>query len=122
MNLVNFGNVLVNCGALKDIPDVIPNTVHMIVLAIKILIPVLLIVFGMMDLAKAVMSNDDKVMKEGQKRFLNRCIYAVLVFFIVAVVQFIFSTIGSTADTPKTGIEKCIDVFINGTDAALDDD
>ena len=38
---------------------------------------IILIIFGMLDLAKAVMANDDKEMKEAQKKLIKRIVYAL---------------------------------------------
>lgn len=93
--------------------EVIPTLTSTIVSIIQWVIPVILIVLGMIDLGKAVTSNDEKQMKEAQKTLIKRIIYAVLVLFIVAIVRFVFSALapGNTNDT----ISGCIDCFINGT-------
>lgn len=106
----------VTCGDIT-IDAIIPTTVHLFVNIIKIGIPVVLIFFGLLDFGKAVMAGEEKEMKEAQGRFIKRCIYAVLVFFIVAIVQFVFSTL-SKADKDNTNNAKsattCINCFING--------
>lgn len=115
-------NVLagVTCDGLV-IPPLIVNLIHYAVLAIKVFVPLVLIVFGMMDLAKAVMAQDDKIMKESQKRLISRIIYAVLVFLIVSLVQMVFNFLGKaeSASADKTGqasAMKCVDCLINGSE------
>lgn len=90
---------------------VLPDTVHLIITIIKIAIPIILIIFGMLDLGKAVMSNDEKEMKSSQTKFIKRILYAALVFFVVTVVQLIF---GMLDDNAK-GEHNCISCFVNGT-------
>ena len=96
-------------------PDlvVIPKLTSNVVSIIQWVIPVVLIVLGMIDLEKAVTSNDEKQMKEAQKTLIKRIIYAVLVLFIVAIVRFVFSALapGNT----NTTISGCINCFINGS-------
>lgn len=101
-----------------DIDPIVPNTISFVVDLLKIGIPILLIVFGMLDLGKAVMSNDEKEMKAGQSKLIKRCLYAVLVFFIVALVQFIVGVLGdqsagSENSVDENNIQDCIDCFIN---------
>lgn len=115
-------NVLagVTCGGLV-IPSLIVNLIHYAVLAIKVFVPLVLIVFGMMDLAKAVMAQDDKIMKESQKRLISRIIYAVLVFLIVSLVQMVFNFLGKaeSGSEDKTGQASamtCVDCLINGSE------
>lgn len=96
--------------------SVLPKAVHMIVLAIQIVVPIILIVFGLMDLAKAVMSNDEKTMKESQGKFIKRIVYAIIVFFVVAIVQLIFNLLGNIGATDSSGDKNsnCLSCFING--------
>ena len=90
---------------------VIPTLTSTVVSIIQWVIPVVLIVLGMIDLGKAVTSNDEKQMKEAQKTLIKRVIYAVLVLFIVAIVRFVFSALapGNT----NTTISGCINCFVN---------
>lgn len=113
----------VTCGGLGGFDGMIPAFTNLAVNAIKVVIPILLIFFGMLDLAKAVMSNDEKEMKGAQGKFIRRAIYAVVVFFVVAVVQLVFSTLGkaevstnndSVDGNKSTGnVAECISCFIN---------
>ena len=108
-------NVLVNCGGI-DIPSVIPNMVHYLVLGIQIFIPIVLIVLGMLDMGKAVMSNDEKVMKENQGKLVKRIIYAVLVFLVVALVKMVAGIDSEDKVADKATISTCINYFVNGVD------
>jgi len=100
----------VTCGNIT-IDEIVPDTVSTIVTILKIAIPIILIVLGLLDLGKAVMANEEKEMKEAQGRFIKRCIYAVLVFFVVAIVQFVFKALAPDGES----IWSCIDGILNGT-------
>lgn len=65
---------------------------------IQIGIPIVLIVMGTIDLGKAVISSDDKEVKAAQSRLIKRCIYAVLIFFIVTLVTVIMELVGTSND------------------------
>ena len=96
----------------------IPKLTSTVVTIIQWVIPVILIVLGMMDLGKAVTSNDEKQMKEAQKTLIKRVIYAVLVLFIVAIVRFVFSALAPDTNAngnTKNTISGCIDCFINNS-------
>ena len=86
-----------NCRGFDFLIRIIKNGVFPI---FQIGIPIILIVFGTLDLGKAVISSDDKAVKEAQSKLIKRCIYAVLVFFIVTLLNLIFSMVGQV-----TGIE-----------------
>lgn len=89
------GNVDDNCGGLEPIVRIIKKGVFPIV---QIGIPILLIVFGTIDLGKAVISSDEKEVKQAQSRLIKRCIYAVAIFFITTLVSLIMSLVSTGAE------------------------
>lgn len=90
------GNVNDSCGGLGPIVRIIKKGVFPIV---QIGIPILLIVFGTIDLGKAVISSDEKEVKEAQSRLIKRCIYAVAIFFITTLVTLLMSLVGTGAES-----------------------
>lgn len=65
-----------------------------VVLVFKIVIPLLLIIFGMVDLGKAVVSSDDKAISKAVGSLVKRFIAAVVLFFVPTIVNAIVSVIG----------------------------
>lgn len=65
-------------------------------------IPIILILFGTIDLGKAVISSDDKEVKAAQSRLIKRCIYAVAIFFIVLLVNLLMKLVGESQQGSKT--------------------
>ncbi len=59
-------------------------------------IPLLLIVFGLLDLGKAVIAGKEDEMKKAQGTLIKRFIYAVAAFLIVTLVTFAMGLVGST--------------------------
>lgn len=104
-----------------EIDPIVPAFTSGCITIIKIAIPIILIVLGMIDLAKAVMSNDDKVVKEAQGKLIKRIVYAVVIFFVVAIVQFVFGLLGTASENAnsdmtsydKDSLSGCISCFIN---------
>ena len=98
---IGVNNEVINdgCGGLRPIVAIIKNGVFPIV---QIGIPILLIVFGTIDLGKAVISSDDKEVKQAQSRLIKRCIYAVAIFFITTLVSIIMSLVATGADSDET--------------------
>lgn len=98
---------------------IIPSITVMVINAIKIFVPIILIIFGMIDLAKAVMTNDEKEMKGAQSKLIKRAIYAVLVFLIISIVQLLFGAIAGAADNDNVvngnTIQSCISCFVSNT-------
>lgn len=57
-------------------------------------IPIVLILMGMIDLGKAVISSKEDEMKKAQSTLIKRVIYAVAVFLVVTIVSFAMGLVG----------------------------
>lgn len=60
----------------------------------KIVIPIIIIVFGMIDLGKAVVASKDDEIKKSIKSLAMRAIAGVVIFFIPTLVGAVFSIVG----------------------------
>ena len=100
----------ISCGGLaQEIPFKIIYVIHLIVQLIQYGVPLLLIIFGMLDLGKAVIASKEDEIKKGQQLFIKRLIAAIIVFFVVAVVKLV---VGLAADDSEN-IVGCIDAIVN---------
>ena len=101
----------ISCGGnLITMDRIIPDMTSLVVTLIKIGIPVLLIIFGMLDLGKAVMAQKEDEIKKSQQMFLKRLLSAELVFFVFVIVELVFNIV---AKDEKAGIWNCVNCFIN---------
>ncbi len=73
---------------------------------IKIVAPISFIITGAFDLTKAVMSGDDKLMKETWSKLLKRGIALIAIFFVVFLVEFVMGLIADT-DPDSKGWVAC---------------
>lgn len=89
----------------------IQSIVSTIILAIQIAIPVLLIIFGMFDLGKAVVASKEDEIKKGQQLFIKRLISAALVFFVIFIVKVLINLVASGSSNE---IWDCANRFITG--------
>ena len=80
------------------------------VVILKIVIPILLIVLGMVDLGKAVISSDEKEMNKAVNMLLKRFIIAVVIFFIPTIISALFNAI-HVADGADSNV--CIQCITN---------
>ena len=80
---------LISC---TDIQPVI-NFVKGIFTLIQWLIPIGLIIMGSVDLGKAVLSSDDKEIKQATSKLIKRAIAAVAIFFIVLLVELVMGLV-----------------------------
>lgn len=101
---------MVPCGS-YSVPSELINIVHTIVELIKIGVPILLIIFGMLDLGKAVMAQKEDEIKKGQQTFVKRLIAAAIVFFVVVIVQLVFNLVTGNAEANAWA---CVSKFITG--------
>lgn len=90
----------------------IPNTVHTIIVVIKIAVPVILVIMGMLDLFKGITAGKEDEMKKGQQIFIKRLISAAIIFFVISIVQLLISFVAG-----DEGIMTCANCFINGANS-----
>ena len=83
------------CRDLDPIVRLIKNGLFPI---IQIGIPIILIVMGSIDLGKAVLSSDDKEIKNATSRLVKRAIAAVAVFFVVTLVTVVMNMVADNGD------------------------
>lgn len=85
------------CNSLLPLIKVVKTIFNII----QFVIPIALILFGTIDLGKAVISSDDKEVKAAQSRLIKRCIYAVAIFFVVLLVRLIMNIVGESQKGSK---------------------
>lgn len=112
---LKFINILsdLTCGT-GDITfdSKIPNITSKIVLAIQIVIPILLVIFGMIDLGKAIIAQKEDDIKKGQQTFIKRLITAAIVFLVVFLVKLVVGLVTDNSDNKN--ISDCLSCFLNG--------
>lgn len=82
------------------------NIVGFIVKAIWIGVPVLLVVFGMIDLGKAVIASKEDEVKKAWKAFGRRFLVAVGVFAVVWIVGVVFGLVADLGDNALNGYNE----------------
>ncbi|MDO4963241.1 MAG: hypothetical protein Q4E75_04000 [bacterium] len=104
-------NHFYTCGSTNlTFAGTFPYIISTIVLIIKIAVPILLIIFGMLDLGKAVVASKEDEIKKGQQLLIKRAITAVLVFFVIQIVQIIIRFVSGN----NASVINCFNCFING--------
>ena len=95
------------------VDEKIVKVVHTIILIFQVVGPVLLVIFGMLDLVKGVMAQKEDEIKKGQQTFIKRLIAAVIIFFVIAIVRMVVSFV-TDGDENGNEVMDCIDSFLNG--------
>lgn len=82
---------------------------YIIVLA-KIVAPLLLIIFGIVDLSKAVIAGDDKAISNSVSLLAKKAIAGVVIFFIPTIVDFVYSMVNDAKPIEETFMkcQKCL--------------
>ena len=73
-------------------------------LVLKIVIPIILVVLGIVDIGKAVLSSDEKLIKDGVMKLVKRVIAAVIIFFIPTVINVLFQFIGGFSESIRNDL------------------
>lgn len=122
LNILDTVNTTI-CGGI-EVPDTLFNAVATIIRLIKIVVPILLVIWGMLDFAKSVIAKKEDEIKEHRKAFINRLISALLVFLVITIAQLAVSLVsGVEKDSHIEGqtvgdIWACSKKFINGVDTS----
>lgn len=87
------------CQGLEPLVKIIKNGVLKYVC---IIIPIALMIFGIIDLGKAVIASDEKEVKSAQSRLIKRVIYAVVIFLVPSLISLIMNIVAIGADQGET--------------------
>ena len=97
------------------------QVVGIVLLVFKIVIPILLIVWGMLDLGKAVIASKDDEIKKAVKSLAMRAIAAVVIFFIPTIVSVVMGMISNFSESgAKDDWEVCRTCISNPNDPECD--
>ena len=81
--------------------------VGIVIMIVKIFVPIALIVLGMLDMSKAVVSDKQDAVKSSAITFAKRAIAALLVFLAPTIVFNLFEALGLWADSFKEDFSPC---------------
>lgn len=96
----------VTCTDNIYIPYQIVSVVRVGISFIKIGVPIIFIVMGMLDFGKVVFGKPDKDMDKAKKSFGYRLVSAVLVFLVISIVEMVLPLI--TTEDKVLNCTKCI--------------
>ncbi len=94
------------------IPDPIVGLISTLFFGIKVVVPVLLVIFGMLDLGKAVMAQKEDEIKKGQQTFLKRLIAAAIVFLVIFVAQLVISIVSGQTKGQDANVWTCANCIL----------
>ena len=104
-------NFLYNCDDFVK-NDQIVGIIRLVYNAIKIGVPIILIVVGMFDMGKAITQQKEDEIKKAQSLLVKKAIAAALVFLMFAIVQLLISVVTRNS-TEKNSVVNCINSILN---------
>ena len=103
---------VVACGPISNIPIRVPAFTSMFINVVQVVVPVLLVIFGIIDLTKAISSQKEDDIKNGKVVLLKRIIIGFLIFLIIAITKLLVNVAVETVGL-REGIIECVDCFIS---------
>lgn len=98
------------CGNDKKIPVVITTIISTLFVIIRIIIPLIFVITGMISFFKATIANKvEEDLKKAKDKLINNIIAAVIIFFIISIVNFVISL----AAGKNNSITSCINCMIH---------
>ncbi len=113
MSFFNFLDTAgVTCGDGVEIGGQIVSIIRVIFNGIKIGVPIILIIVGMIGMGKAIASQKEDDIKKAQNTLIKQAIAAVLVFLMFQIVQIVMSVIG----VKNSSNWSCVQVILSEPD------
>jgi hypothetical protein len=103
----------VQCGDSYDIPSEVPYFMSLGITILKTLTPIILIIVSMITLVKAVAANSEDAINKAKKGLIGKFIAAVLVFFVISIVQFVILKVADSSD--HDSVQACLNCFLNNS-------
>ena len=109
----NYTSSTKSCGngLITGIPSSLPQIIKAVYLGLQVAVPVLLVIFGMIDLIKAITAGKEDEIKKSQSIFIRRLITGVLVFFILSIVKLVVYV--AADDDKSANIVNCTNCFLS---------
>lgn len=85
------------------------GTIRTIYNGIRIAVPVILIIVGMVEMGRAIASQKEDEIKKAQSALIKKAVAAVLVFLMFSIVKILVGVVG--ANEKEKG---CLDTILNG--------
>ncbi len=102
---------IVTCGNNLELPEDLVKLISIVITAMQVAVPIILIVMGMLDFAKAASASKEEDMKKAQQSFVRRLIAGACVFLVICVVKI---AVGIVNTDDSNDMLKCVDKLLNG--------
>ena len=100
-----------NCAENIFIPYQFVAVIRVVIQIIKVGVPIILIIVGMLDFGKVVLGKPDEQLKKSWKNFSSRIVCALFFFLVVSVVE-----MGLPMIEASDGVLNCFSCAVKDTD------
>ena len=121
MNLISFLTLCDDIAADAQISGIIRTVYN----GIRIGIPIILVIVGMIGLGKAIAQQKEDEIKKAQSLLIKQAIAAVIVFLMFSLVQLVVGAVGGTKNedgTTESSTWTCVRGILEYSGKASEDD
>ena len=93
------------------IPAELATYTRIIYNAIRIITPLVLIIMGMFDMAKAVTSKNEDEIKKAQNLLVKKAIAGAIVFFLFSIIAWMLAILANTSGDSDETVSKCLNAL-----------
>ncbi len=98
----------------NGIPGIVGDLIHYLYIGIKIVVPILLVLFAMIDLGKAITAKKEEDIKKYQGSCVKRVVTGILVFLVLIIVEFLLGFVEPDTGDSGSSPVKCAMEIIKG--------
>lgn len=95
-------------GIANGIPKQLVDIVHLVYNAIRIGVPIILIIIGMIDMGKAITQQKEDEIKKAQSLLVKKAITAALVFLMLSIVTLVMGVVSGDDSGSIMGCVNCL--------------
>jgi len=108
-------DIIVGCPG--DIPTIVGKLINLAYMAIRIGIPIILLIVGMVDLGKAVVAQKEDEIKKAQGLLIKKVIAAVLVFLLFMLIKYAINLVDK-GNKNNESMWSCVNALLNYSDSS----
>ncbi len=96
-----------------EIPIVFGNIISIVYMIIRIGVPIILLIAGMIDLLKAITSQKQEDIQKAQSLLFKKIIVAIVIFTFFTLVQWAIDMVDKNS-TSNSAMWACVNALLNG--------
>lgn len=112
---IDYNNICNESGIMN-----VMKIIGVLINILKIFVPLLIIVFGMIDFGKAVVSSDDNAIKKSASVLIRRFIAGVVIFFIPTLILSFLNILGYNDIAYGDSFYKCTSCMFDVSTCTID--